>query len=100
MEGALCAFDRGIVPSICAANAFPVTVRKSFDRAASLAHQAAGATAARQKKLLRRASGMLRKAGKAATKAERRKPHLPADCAAAVRQLLDDLGKQLVSLGS
>jgi hypothetical protein len=42
---------------------------------------------------------MLRKAGKAVTKAERRKPHLAAECAAAVRRLLDEVGHQLVSVG-
>jgi hypothetical protein len=100
MEGALCAFDRGIVPAVCAASGVPATVSRPFDRAGSLARQAAGATGVRQKKLYRRASGMLRKVGKAVTKAERRKPHLSAECAAAVRRLLDDLGKQLLSAGA
>jgi hypothetical protein len=98
MEGTVCAFEQDLAQGACAAIGIPASVTRPVDRARSLVRQSARASAARQRKLLRRAAAMLRKAQKAVVKAERRKAALPPECASALRATLAELAGRLAAV--
>jgi cysteine-rich repeat protein len=90
-EGVLCAFDRHLDQGACSSQTMPPDVGRLFARARTLVAQADGAPAARKRRLLQQAAGLLKKAGKSITRAGRRK-HAPlaADCANAAEAMLSD----------
>ena len=90
-EAVLCAFDRHLDQGACSSQTMPPDVGRLFARARTLVAQADGAPAARKRRLLQQAAGLLKKAGKSITRAGRRK-HAPlaADCANAAGAMLSD----------
>src|SRR5437867_3646496 len=90
-EAVLCAFDRHLDQGACSSQTMPPDVCRLVARARTLVAQADGAPAARKRRLLQQAAGLLKKAGKSITRAGRRK-HAPlaADCANAAGAMLSD----------
>ena len=97
-DAVLCAFDRHLDQGACSSQTMPPNVGSLFARARTLVTQADGAPAARKRKLLQQAGGLLKKAGKSVAKAARRK-HAPLapDCANAAQAMLSDALSRVVA---
>ena len=74
----------------CANQSVPARVATTLERADDLVQSANGPTATKRHVLLRRASGKLKRAAKAVTKAAAgKRPKLSAECASTVREAIE-----------
>ena len=96
----LCAFDRNLGEGACSGESMPPVVHRLFVQARALVAQAEGTPPARQRRFLRHAGSLLKKANAAIVRSERRKQSpLSTSCATLTKAMISDALGRVAAIG-